>query len=109
MLCLLLAASYAIELSMMGFPDGHFTPYGTATRGTRQILIDVCLVQAVYFIGVGVFSKKMKAVRLCLQILIAAIFIVAPMLIVPSCPQLHLCTKAYEWITDAPMDDGAGG
>lgn len=106
---LLLALFCAVELSMMGFPDGHFTPYELETSGLRQILVGVCLAQSLYFIGVGVICKKVRAVRLCLQMLIAATFVVAPMLIVPNCAELQSCTRAYEWITDAPMDDGAGG
>ena len=107
--CLLLVSFSAVELSMMGFPDGHFTPYELATSGSRHILVSVCLAQSLYFICVGVIRKRVKAVRLCLQILIAAIFVVAPMMIIPSCAELQSCTRAYEWITDAPMDDGAGG
>jgi hypothetical protein len=104
-----LALLSASALAMVGFPDSHFTPYAMATIGLRRVLLDLCVVQSLYFILVGVLAKRLKAVWLCPQILLAALFIIAPMLIVPDCAEISMCTSAYEAITHTQMDDGAGG
>ena len=106
---LLLALFSASALGMVGFPDSHFTPYEMATVGLRWVLIDLCVAQSLYFILMGVLSKRLKAVWLYPQILVAALFIIAPMLVVPDCAQISMCTCAYEGMMHVQMDDGAGG
>jgi hypothetical protein len=106
---LYLAAQWFIDLGMVGFPDGYITPYAKATDLPLHILAWACTVQGVYFLARGVFAKGLTARGLCLQILAAAIVIVAPVLLIHKCPQSQPCNDAYLAITGSMLDDGTGG
>ena len=93
----------------MGFPDGHITPYDRSTMGPLKILAVACGVQSLCFLLVGALGRRVRALSLALGILAAAVVIVAPMIVIPSCPGLPACRSAYERITGAQMDDGEGG
>jgi len=108
-LCLLLTLWCYVELSGMGFPDGHITPYDRSTMGPLKILAVACGVQSLYFLFVGFRSGMVRTVSVFLGILAAAAVIVAPMMIIPFCPDLLACRSAYERITGAQMDSGQGG
>lgn len=108
-LSIVLALQCSIELSMVGFPDGYITPFARATRPILGILTAACMAQGLYFFFSGLFGRKMRAISLGLQILIAAIFTVAPVLVVKDCPHSETCSMAYEALTNTMMDDGAGG
>jgi hypothetical protein len=108
-LCLLLTLWCSIELSGMGFPDGHITPYDRSTMGPLTILAVACGAQSLYFLFVGAVSRRVRALSLTLGILAAAAVIVAPMIVSPLCPDLPACRSAYERITRTQMDDGEGG
>ena len=108
-LSVVLALQWSMELSMVGFPDGYITPFATATRPLLGILTAACMAQGLYFMFTVLFGKTMKAITLGLQILIAAIFTVAPVLIVKDCPRSKTCSTAYEAFTNTMVDDGAGG
>jgi len=106
---LLAAGLTKLGLDLVGFPDGHITPYTEQTLVLRHVLVDACALQSLGFIAVGVFSRATRVFRLCVAIFIAAILIVAPMTIVPNCSQFPACVGAYEFITNNYFDDGAGG
>jgi hypothetical protein len=108
-LCLLLTLWCSIELSGMGFADGYVTPYDRSTMGPLTVLAVACGMQGLCFLLVGAMSRRVRALSLALGILAAAAFIVAPMIVIPLCPNLPTCRSAYEGITGAPMDDGEGG
>jgi hypothetical protein len=103
------ASQYVMDLFLLGFPDSHFTPYAEQTYTLRHVLVAACAIQGLYFLVMAFFQKRMTLVGLCLQIIVAATFIVAPMVIVPSCSQLPACVQAYELIMNTSFDDGAGG
>ena len=109
LLCLLLTLWCYIELSGMGFPHGHITPYDRSTMGPLTILAVACGVQGLCFLLVGAMSRRVRALSLALGILAAAAVIVVPMIVIPLCPDLPACRSAYERITGAQMDDGEGG
>jgi hypothetical protein len=108
-LCLLLTLWCSIELSGMGFADGYVTPYDRSTMGPLTVLAVACGMQGLCFLLVGAMSRRVRALSLALGILAAAAFIVAPMIVIPLCPDLPACRSAYEGIAGAPMDDGEGG
>lgn len=107
--CLLLTLWCYFELSGMVFPDGHITPYDRSTMGPLTILTVACGVQSLYFLFVGALSRRVRALSLTLWILAAAAVIVAPLIVIPLCPDLPACRSAYERITGTQMDDGEGG
>jgi hypothetical protein len=107
-LSVVLALQWSRDLSMLGFPDGYISPFASATRTLLSSLTAACLAQGLYFFLTGLFGKA-GALNLCLQILVAAILTVAPVLIVKDCPRSQLCSMAYEALTETMMDDGAGG
>lgn len=109
LLCLLLTLWCYLELSGMGFPDGYITPYDRSTMGPLTILAVACGVQSLCFLFVGAMSRGVRALSLALGILAAAVAIVAPMIVIPLCPDLPACRSAYERITGTQMDDGEGG
>ena len=106
---LLAAGFYDLEVGLIGFPDGHVTPYEQQTLVLRHILIDACALQGVCFFVLAAVSKTTRVFRLCVAILVAATVIVAPMIIVWNCSGLSACVGAYEFITKTHFDDGAGG
>jgi len=108
-LCLLLTLWCYVELSGMGFPDGHITPYDRSTMAPLKILAGACGVQSVCFLLLGAMSRGVRALSLAFGILAAAAVIVAPMIVIPLCPDLPACRSAYERITGAQMDSGQGG
>ena len=108
-LSLLLAAHWFVELGMVGFPDGHVTPFARATGPLLHILATACLMQGLYFLYRGLFGKGFGLLGLGLQIFIAAVLTVAPVMIVRNCPHSQSCSRAYETLTNTMMDDGAGG
>lgn len=108
-LSLLLAVHWFVELGMVGFPDGHVTPFAGATGPLLHLLACACLIQGLYFLCRALVGKGFGAQALALQILIAAILTVAPTLIVRNCPRSQMCSSAYETLTNTTMDDGAGG
>ena len=108
-LSLLLALHWFVELGMVGFPDGYVTPFAKATGPLLHVLATACLAQGLYFLWRGLFGKGFGVPGLGLQILIAAVLTVAPVLIVRNCPQSRTCSSAYEALTGTMMDDGAGG
>ena len=108
MLSLLLTALCYVELSWMGFPDGSMTPYERSIIGPLKILAAVCLLQALYFLFVGILRRRLRALSLWLGIGAAAA-VVAPILLIPACPDLNLCRAAYERITHTRMAHGQGG
>lgn len=107
--CLLLTLWCYFELSGMGFSDGYITPYDRSTMGLLTILAVACGVQSLYFLFVGALSRRVRALSLTLWILAAAAVIVAPLIVIPLCPDLPACRSAYERITGTQMDDGEGG
>ena len=88
LLCLLLTLWCYIELSGMGFPDGHITPYDRSTMGPLTTLAVACGVQGLCFLLVGAMSRRVRALSLALGILAAAAVIVVPMIVIPLCPDL---------------------
>jgi peptidoglycan/LPS O-acetylase OafA/YrhL len=108
-LSLLLTLWCSMELSGMGFPDGYITPYDRSTMGPLTILAVACGVQGLCFLLVGAMSRRVRALSLALGILAAAAVIVAPMIVIPLCPDLPACRSAYERITGVQVDDGEGG
>ena len=108
-LSLLLALHWFVDLGMVGFPDGYVTPFARATGPLLHILATACLMQGLYFLYRGVFGKGFAVPGRGLQILIAAVLTVAPVLIVRNCPHSLTCSRAYEALTNTMMDDGAGG
>ena len=108
-LSLLLALHWFVDLGMVGFPDGYVTPFARATGPLLHILATACLMQGLYFLYRGVLGKGFAVPGLGLQILIAAVLTVAPVLIVRNCPHSLTCSRAYEALTNTMMDDGAGG
>jgi hypothetical protein len=108
-LSLLLTLWCSIELSGMGFADGYVTPCDRSTMGPLTVLAVACGMQGLCFLVVGAMSRRVRALSLALGILAAAAFIVAPMIVIPLCPDLPACRSAYEGIAGAPMDDGEGG
>ncbi|RWN34643.1 hypothetical protein [Mesorhizobium sp.] len=108
-LSVVLALQWSRDLSMLGFPDGYISPFARATRTLLGSLTAACMAQGLYFFMTGLFGKKTGALNLCLQILVAAILTVAPVLVVKGCPRSQLCSMAYEALTETIMDDGAGG
>ncbi|WP_292615396.1 hypothetical protein [Mesorhizobium sp.] len=94
---------------MLGFPDGYISPFARATRPLLGSLTAACMAQGLYFFLTGLFGRRARAINLCLQILVAAILTVAPVLIVKDCPRSLPCSMAYEALTNTMMDDGAGG
>ena len=48
-LSLRLAAHWFVELGMVGFPDGHVTPFARATGPLLHLLACACLIQGLYF------------------------------------------------------------
>ncbi|PZV34240.1 hypothetical protein [Mesorhizobium kowhaii] len=108
-LSLLLALHWFVELGMVGFPDGYVTPFARATGPLLHILATACLMQGLYFLYRGLFGKGFGVLGLGLQILIAAVLTVAPVMIVRNCPHSQTCSRAYEALTNTMMDDGAGG
>lgn len=108
-LSLLLALHWFIELGMVGFPDGHVTPFAKTTGPLLHLLASACLIQGLYFLCRALFGKVFGLPGLGLQILTAAILTVAPTLIVRNCPHSQTCSSAYEALTNTMMDDGAGG
>ena len=85
-LSLLLALHWFVDLGMVGFPDGYVTPFARATDPLLHILATACLAQGLYFLWRGLFGKGFGVPGLGLQILIAAVLTVAPVLIVRNCP-----------------------
>jgi len=108
-LSLLLAMHWFVELGMVGFPDGHVTPFARATGPLLHLLASACLIQGLYFLCRALFGKGFGVPALALQILIAATLTVAPTVIVRNCPRSQTCSSAYETLTNTMMDDGAGG
>ena len=108
-LSLLLAVHWFAELGMVGFPDGHVTPFARATGPLLHLLASACLIQGLYFLCRALFGKGFGVPALALQILIAATLTVAPTVIVRNCPRSQTCSSAYETLTNTMMDDGAGG
>ncbi|TGQ74989.1 hypothetical protein EN829_005615 [Mesorhizobium sp. M00.F.Ca.ET.186.01.1.1] len=108
-LSLLLALDWFVELGMVGFPDGHVTPFARTTGPLLHALAAACLVQGLYFLFKGLFGKRFGALGLCLQVLVAAIVTVAPALTVWNCPHSQTCSSVYEALTNTMMDDGIGG
>ena len=106
---LLAAYLFVMDLYLLGFPDGHFTPYAEQTYTLRHVLVAACAIQGLYFIVLGIFRRWPTFSGLCIQIAIAAIVIVTPMVIVPKCSELQACEQVYELIMQTPIDDGAGG
>lgn len=109
LLSLLLALIWFTNLSMLGFPDGYITPYDTATLKLQEVLTWLVVAQAVYFLFLGVFGKKLRPESLLLQIVVVVALIFAPIWIVESCPGWSTCTQAYQAVTGNFMDDGSGG
>jgi hypothetical protein len=105
---LLLALLAWVDISMLGFPDGHITPYQTQTRTLRSVLAAACAMQGLLFV-VAAARGRTPARPLALFAALAAFAVVAPMLVVPRCAAIGACTRAYEAIMRMPMDDGAGG
>ncbi|EIM29687.1 hypothetical protein MicloDRAFT_00021690 [Microvirga lotononidis] len=105
---LLALGSYTAQ-SMQGFPDGGLTPYERQTLRPLQILIATCFIQGFYFLYLGVMDKAVTAARMSLMIIAAALVVVVPMMIIPSCPDLPICRAAYERILNTRMDHGEGG
>jgi hypothetical protein len=66
-------------------------------------------MQGLYFLYRGLFGKGFGLLGLGLQIFIAAVLTVAPVMIVRNCPHSQSCSRAYETLTNTMMDDGAGG
>jgi glucan phosphoethanolaminetransferase (alkaline phosphatase superfamily) len=85
------------------------TPYERSIIGPLKILAAVCLLQALYFLFVGILRRRLRALSLWLGIGAAAAVVVAPILLIPACPDLNLCRAAYERITHTRMDHGEGG
>ena len=108
-LSLLLALHWFVELGMVGFPDGYVTPFARATGPLLHILAAACLAQGLYVLYRGLFGKGFGVPGPGLQILIAAVLTVAPVLIVRNCPHSQMCSRAYEALTNTMMDDGTGG
>lgn len=108
-LSLLLALHWSVELGMVGFPDGSVTPFARATGPLLHVLATGCLAQGLYFLCRGLFGKGFGVPGLGLQILIAAVLTVAPVLIVRNCPHSRTCSSVYEALTGTMMDDGTGG
>lgn len=108
-LSLLLVLHWFVELGMVGFPDGYVTPFAMATSPLLHTLATACLMQGLYFLYRGLFGKGFGLLGLGLQIFIAAVLTVAPVLIVRNCPHSQTCSRAYETLTNTMMDDGAGG
>lgn len=108
-LSLILAAFAMADFSMLGFPDGHMTVYEAETLRIRRLLIGLCLIQAT-FIAAMTLTGRIGSVRgLVIAMFAAAVLVVAPLLVVPSCPGSETCRRAYEIVTGRPMDHGAGG
>ena len=108
-LSILLALQWSMDLGMVGFPDGYITPFAKATSSLLGVLTAACMAQGLYFLFAVFFRKRMSAISLGLQILIAAILTVAPVVVVKGCPHSQACSAAYEALTGTMMDDGAGG
>ncbi|WP_245279039.1 hypothetical protein [Mesorhizobium loti] len=83
---LLLALHWFIDLGMVGFPDGYITPYARATDPLLHTLAAACLAQGLYFLCRGILGRGFGLLTIGLQILIAAILTVAPVLIIHICP-----------------------
>lgn len=108
-LSILLAVHWFVELGMQGFPDGYISPFARTTSPLLHGLAAACLAQGLYFLVKGLFGKRPGAPAICFQILLAAVLTVAPVFIVENCPRSPTCSSAYEALTGAMMDDGAGG
>ncbi|TRC76629.1 hypothetical protein FJV80_26505 [Mesorhizobium sp. WSM4310] len=108
-LSLLLVVLWFVELGMVGFPDGHVSPFARTTGPLLHVLASACLIQGLYFLCRGLFGKGFGLLGLGLQILMAAMLTVAPTLIVRNCPHSQACSSAYEALTNTMMDDGIGG
>jgi hypothetical protein len=98
-----------IDLGMIGFPDGYITPYARATSVPLHLLAWGCVAQSVYFLIKGAVGRHMTTVSLGVQISAAAVFIVAPVLVMHNCPRSQACNDAYLAITGEMLDDGTGG
>ena len=108
-LSVLLALHGFIDLGMVGLPDGYITPYARATGPILHMLAAACLVQGLYFLCRALFGKAFGLLAIGLQILIAAILTVAPVLAIHNCPPSRMCSGFYETLTGTMMDDGTGG
>jgi hypothetical protein len=108
-LSLLLVAFCYLEVSDMGWPDGHMTAYERSIATPLKILAVACFVQALWFLFVGILCKEVRVLPLWLGIMITAVIIVAPILASPICPDVELCRDVYRQVTGMYMDDGEGG
>ena len=108
-LSLVLALHWFVDLGMVGFPDGYITPYARATGPLLHMFATACLIQGLYFLCRALFGKGFGLLAIGLQMPIAAILAVAPVLIIHNCPQSRMCSSAYETLTNTMMDDGTGG
>jgi hypothetical protein len=108
-LSLYLAATWSIDLGMVGFPDGYITPYARATSTPLHVLAAACALQALCFLAWGALGRNLTPGRLLVGIVSAAVVTVAPVLVLHACPQSQACGAAYQALTGEMMDDGAGG
>lgn len=108
-LSLLLALHWFVDLGMVGFPDGYITPFARATGPLLHMFAAACLIQGLYFLYRALFGKRFGLLAIGLQIPIAAILTVAPVVIIRNCPHSQMCSNAYETLTNTMMDDGTGG
>ena len=106
---LILSGMSMASLSMIGFPDGHVTAYEAETLGLRRAITGLCLVQALVVPWMMLGQRRVSLLGVGIAVVGAALLIIAPLLIVPSCPASETCRRAYEGAIGRPLDHGTGG
>ncbi|QCK84770.1 hypothetical protein E8L99_02725 [Phreatobacter aquaticus] len=104
-----LAGLSMASLSMVGFPDGHVTAYEAETLGLRRVLTGLCVVQALVIPWMMLGRRRVSTLGVLIALTAAALLIIAPLLIVPSCPGSETCRRCYEGVFGRPMNHGVGG
>lgn len=106
---LVLGAIAMASLSMVGFPDGHITAYEAETIGLRRALIVLCLIQALVVPWMILRRRGAPTSYVPIAVSGAILLIIAPLLILPSCPASETCRRGYEMMIGRPMNHGVGG
>jgi len=105
---LLVAGCGHMDLSTMGFPDGHLTDFG---RETYNLRFKAIFANAIFgFIGIIYGFRWIRPSRIMKLALVLAFVVVAlPSVLLPSCAILPGCPQVYETVTGRIFNDGSGG
>lgn len=107
--CLVLALVEWSSLAMVGFPDGHLTVWEQETVGLRRWLLALCVGQTLVIGGLSILRPRTRTAGLVVAILVAGLLVVAPMIVVATCPGSQSCRAGYQAVTGKVLDHGIGG